>query len=104
MHSPAAPALIAKEPSPDSGSSSWSWDDAAPAEPAGADPAEPAGADPAEPPPAEPAEDPPAEPEVPEVPGFSMALVPAGSPVSMPQFIASIHALLRGGITQCLLS
>ena len=85
---------MSKEPSPDSGSSSW--DDAS----AGADAAEPAGADAAEP-----AEDPPAEPaEVPEVPCFDMALVPAGSPVSMPQFIASIHALLRGGITQPLLS
>ena len=93
---------MSKEPSPDSGSSSW--DDASAgadaAEPAGAPPTEPAGADPAEP-----AEDPPAEPaEVPEVPCFDMALVPAGSPVSMPQFIASIHALLRGGITQPLLS
>ena len=85
-----------KEPSPDSGSSSWDGYD----EPAGADAAEPAGADAAEPagaPPTEPA-------EVPEVPGFDMALVPAGSPVSMPQWIASIHALLRGGIAQCLLS
>ena len=80
---------MSKEPSPDSGSSSW--DDAAPAEPAGADPAEPAGADPAG-----------LLNLRSQVPGFSMALVPAGSPVSMPQFIASIHALL--GITQCLLS
>ena len=101
-----------KEPSPDSGSSSWDGYDepagADAAEPAGADAAEPAGAPPTQPAgadPAEPAEGPPAEPaEVPEVPGFDMALVPAGSPVSMPQFIASIHALLRGGITQCLLS